>query len=224
MQAIQYEFHRTKVTSAFEESAKGLRSNHPYTVLLSSHLRNKRLPPLTQHFFTKMIKTAQTGPTGVHSLEALEAYGEGAETRRLNLLLESLGYRDQTLDHVASHLGKVRGLLSSVVFLPGFVREGRCSLPTDLMIREGCVEEELYRHGPKAKGAQEVVQAVVDQARGHLNSVKKELKDEKRAWPVWLEAVDLDVRLANVEKQWWGGGLQGVGAARLAWAWWRKKL
>lgn len=225
---FKLEFIRKHVAMAFEDPYAARKARVPWEVLLGKHLGNTadKAPYLTRAFFSRWISAHERlleNPQ-VATLDALEKLADGLEGMRMFLLLESLGYRDQRMDHIATHLGRAKGLVNSVIHLPGFAKQSKMNIPLDLLARYNVKEEDVYRNGPNAEGLKDAVQDVVDLARSHLDHAREALKGEEKGWPVWIDAADTAKRLQGIEKNFWEGGLNGAGAGRFVYAWWRRKF
>mmetsp|Transcript_13134 Transcript_13134/g.21309 ORF Transcript_13134/g.21309 Transcript_13134/m.21309 type:complete len:344 (-) Transcript_13134:314-1345(-) len=71
------------------------------------------------------------------SLEDMETYAEQTASSLMYLGLEMVGIREDSADHVASHVGKATGLASALNGLPYVFEAGQLRLPRDLMVKHG---------------------------------------------------------------------------------------
>ncbi|KAL9098411.1 MAG: hypothetical protein Q9163_005922 [Psora crenata] len=206
--AMRYQFWRDNVTSAFA----GTPQKQPVSVLLAHALadldaRTNGTSKLSKNWFLRLISAREQYSDGrpYPSLEALEKYAENTYSTLLYLTLQSLPLASMTVDHIASHVGKASGIVAVLRGLPlvafpsaashhrntaasgGFLQKGKqgtVMLPLDVMARTGVREEDVLRHGPKAKGLRDAVFEVATRASDHLITAREMLKNLRKGQDV----------------------------------------
>ncbi|KAI0481376.1 squalene/phytoene synthase [Xylariaceae sp. FL0804] len=127
-------------------------------------------------------------------LAALEEYAENTYSTLMYSLLASLPMRSMHMDHLASHIGKARGIAAVLRGIPilaassppvkspggadvGASRNPVLLLPLDSMAAAGVKEEDVYRYGPEAHGFKDAVFHVATRANDHLITAREMLKN-----------------------------------------------
>jgi phytoene/squalene synthetase len=82
-----------------------------------------------------LVKEADLLDTQYQTLTDLENYAENTQSSLLYLQLESLGIKDMHVDHIASHLGKARGIVTLLRGTPSHLQHRRLCIPSDVMAK-----------------------------------------------------------------------------------------
>ncbi|KAK4232186.1 NADH dehydrogenase complex I, assembly factor 6 [Podospora fimiseda] len=127
------------------------------------------------------------------SLAALEDYSENTYATLMYMTLASMGLQSVHMDHLASHIGKAYGIVTTLRGIPilaapsqpikgpsgtqlGNTRSPALLLPLDVMAEAGLREEDVFRNGPRAEGLQDAVFQVATRAHDHLITAREMLK------------------------------------------------
>jgi NADH dehydrogenase [ubiquinone] 1 alpha subcomplex assembly factor 6 len=130
------------------------------------------------------------------SLAALEEYAENTYSTLMYATLAAIPLRSMHVDHLASHIGKARGIVAILRGIPILAastqpvkspsgadvaprRDPVLLLPLDVMSEVGLKEEDVYRQGPNAPGFQDAVFRVATRANDHLITAREMLKNLK---------------------------------------------
>ncbi|KAI1143633.1 Squalene/phytoene synthase [Hypoxylon sp. FL0543] len=128
------------------------------------------------------------------SLSSLEEYAENTYSTLMYSNLAATRIHSMHMDHLASHIGKACGIVAILRGIPflatpsrpvksphgasvGSGRNPVLLLPLDVMAETGLREEDVYRHGPRAEGFQDVVFKVATRANDHLITAREMLKN-----------------------------------------------
>ena len=128
------------------------------------------------------------------SLASLEEYAENTYSTLMYSTLAAFPVQSMHVDHLASHIGKARGIAAILRGIPvlaapsppvktpsgATAASGRnpvLLLPLDVMAEAGLKEEDVYREGPRAQGFQDAVFTVATRAHDHLITAREMLKN-----------------------------------------------
>jgi NADH dehydrogenase [ubiquinone] 1 alpha subcomplex assembly factor 6 len=144
------------------------------------------------------------------TLDALETYAESTYSSLHYLILESLGHRSTTLDHIASHLGKSAGISAILRGLPILASSSSPSsssivLPLDICAAHNLRQEDVLRQGGTAPGLKNAVFEVATRANDHLITARKMLAEAGKEgkgmeFAAFMSAVPTGIYLERLEK------------------------
>lgn len=112
------------------------------------------------------------------TLADIESYAENTSSSMFYLTLESVGVRDFTADHAASHLGKATGLLTLIRAIPFQARQRQLYIPVELCAKHNVQAEEVFA-GKVTTQLQDAVYEIANQANSHLD-LSRELQSSIR--------------------------------------------
>lgn len=84
------------------------------------------------------------------TIKDMETYAENTASTLLYLQLESLGVRDVSADHAASHLGKAIGIATLLRALPFHASRRRLVLPAQVTAKVCMIHAEMVKGCGKA--------------------------------------------------------------------------
>lgn len=132
-------------------------------------LRNHKL---SKHYFQRLLdarwKKWQT--VSFNDMSAIEQYSEDTVSPVNYLLLQTKGIQNVHIDHVASHLGKAQGIVTTIRSVPYHARRRTMILPKNLLIDHGVPSESVFR-GESSKELCDVIFALASRANQHLKKV-----------------------------------------------------
>jgi NADH dehydrogenase [ubiquinone] 1 alpha subcomplex assembly factor 6 len=106
--------------------------------------------------------------TQPRTLADIESYAENTMSSLFYLTLESVGVRDFTADHAASHLGKATGLITLIRAIPFQAKERQLYIPIELCAKHNIRAEDIFS-GKTSPQLQEAVYEIANQAKSHLD-------------------------------------------------------
>ncbi|CAH1779944.1 unnamed protein product, partial [Owenia fusiformis] len=134
------------------------------------------------------------------TIEEVEKYSENTVSSINYLLLESIGVKDLTADHAASHLGKCQGIVTLLRAVPHHAQRRRTFLPQQTLIQHSVAEEEVFR-GCKEKKMLDVIYDIASVANSHLEKARSMKKDvPKSTHKVFLPAGAMEQYLLGLQK------------------------
>ncbi|KAI2631052.1 Squalene/phytoene synthase [Hypoxylon sp. NC1633] len=193
---LRMQFWRDAVNNTFA----GKPPKEPIMILLSkviSELAERGGTPSSIKFWLlRLIKTREKYMDNrpFTSLASLEEYAENTYSTLMYSNLAAFSIQSMHVDHLASHIGKACGIVAVLRGIPflaapsppvkspagASVSSGRnpvLLLPLDVMAETGLIEEDVYRHGPRADGFQDAVFKVATRANDHLITAREMLKN-----------------------------------------------
>ncbi|RUS26629.1 Squalene/phytoene synthase-domain-containing protein [Jimgerdemannia flammicorona] len=178
----------------------------PIALALSHALETTTLSPL---WFKRIIAERESilDDPQYMTIVDVERYAENTASALLYLQLESMGVREVSADHAASHLGKAIGIATLLRALPFHATKRRLVLPAEVtakvwfwfLVFEGGVVEEVFRTGG-APGLADAVFEVATTAHDHILTARS-LAERAPAGgiPVMLAAVPCNDYLKRLE-------------------------
>ncbi|OWF40792.1 NADH dehydrogenase (ubiquinone) complex I, assembly factor 6 [Mizuhopecten yessoensis] len=157
---------------------------------------------LTKQWFMRSIdaRANRLEIDSFKSVNDLEDYCENSVSSVMYLMLESLGIKDLHADHAASHIGRAHGLVTYLRAIPFNTSRGRVNLPTDLLIKYGVSQEDVYR-GKKPELVNDIVYDIASVAIQHLRTARSLKKDvPKSAVPTFLNTVICEKYLTDIQQ------------------------
>jgi NADH dehydrogenase [ubiquinone] 1 alpha subcomplex assembly factor 6 len=121
-------------------------------------------------------------------MDTLELHLSKTTTPLYYLLLESMGLTSLELDHIASHVSLCIGIVTTLRGIPIRVQKNDLPLPIDICAKHNLIQEEVFRHGPEAKGFKDVVLDVATRANDHLSTSRQYIEDTRSKNPSLLNA------------------------------------
>jgi NADH dehydrogenase [ubiquinone] 1 alpha subcomplex assembly factor 6 len=128
-------------------------------------------PTAKREIATKKIMLLQEKDLRVtqpRTLADIESYAENTMSSLFYLTLESVGVRDFTADHAASHLGKATGLITLIRAIPFQAKERQLYIPIELCAKHNIRAEDIFS-GKTSPQLQEAVYEIANQAKSHLD-------------------------------------------------------
>ncbi|KZV78926.1 hypothetical protein EXIGLDRAFT_743267 [Exidia glandulosa HHB12029] len=194
---MRYQFWRDAIKQVYED----IPPQHPIALGLHHAVRVVGRVPA---YHLKRIVDARDedlSRTSYMTTDDLTSLTESTSSSLLyaQLALLSLTESDQ-LAHAASHVGVASGLATLLRAMPFHTSQRRMILPVDLTAQHGVSQEDVFRHGPDAKGVSDAVFALATVANDHLLTARDMFKDPssggipERAMPV-LAAAAVPARL-----------------------------
>ncbi|KAK0172546.1 hypothetical protein PV328_005852 [Microctonus aethiopoides] len=171
----------------------------PVPLELTRVLRNHKL---SKHYFQRLLdarwKKWQT--VSFNDISAIEQYSEDTVSPVNYLLLQTRGIQNVHIDHVASHLGKAQGIVTTIRSVPYHARRRTMILPKNLLIDHGVSSESVFR-GESSKELCDVIFALASRANQHLKkarSLKNNFKENVA--DIFLPAVNVDRYLTKLQR------------------------
>lgn len=127
---------------------------------------------LSKRYFQRLLDARwKKWKTGVFSdIGELEKYSEDTVSPIYYLMLEAQGIQDVHVDHVASHLGKAQGIITSIRSIPYHSQRRISVLPQDILVKNSVSTESVFR-GETSKNLNDVIFEVASRAKQHLEKV-----------------------------------------------------
>jgi len=119
---------------------------HPVIQLLQESIQEHNL---TRRWLDRVIDARESDIINTEppsSMAAVEKYAEHTMGSILYLCLESIGIRDDTADHVASHVGKTIGISTLLFAVPHLSASGYVSLPVSEMAQNGLTADQVLSY------------------------------------------------------------------------------
>ncbi|GAP87494.1 putative squalene phytoene synthase [Rosellinia necatrix] len=194
---LRFQFWRDAVNNTFA----GCPPKEPIMILLHEVLSQlaavspETNPASVRFWLLRIIGTREKHADNrpFPTLSALEEYAENTYSTLMYSTLAALSVQSMHVDHLASHIGKACGIAAMCRGIPVLAsstppvqspdgagvaasRSPVLLLPLDVMAETGLREEDVYRHGPDAKGFRDAVFTVATRANDHLITAREMLK------------------------------------------------
>ncbi|GHJ86541.1 hypothetical protein NliqN6_2943 [Naganishia liquefaciens] len=181
--------------------------NHP--VALQLH-KAKMMRPIQRYHLKQIIDARANALQGPRTHATLQAYIEAQAPLQNALLLGPLPLvlppthpATSDISHTLTHISSLLSTTSLLRSLPLNVSKRINTLPRDVCVSHGLVEEELFRNGAGAKGLQDACFQVGTRGMDELITARSHLKngkvDPKAATPVFLSTVSAERYLKRLE-------------------------
>eukprot|EP01119_Soliformovum_irregulare_P017284 TRINITY_DN5111_c0_g1_i1.p1 TRINITY_DN5111_c0_g1~~TRINITY_DN5111_c0_g1_i1.p1 ORF type:complete len:331 (-),score=66.26 TRINITY_DN5111_c0_g1_i1:95-1087(-) len=157
--------------TTIDDIYKGVEQANPITRALAEGIKEFKL---TKGWFNKLLnsRSDELNSVAIRTLDQMERVAEDRVSSLQYLALESVGVKNVTADHVASHVGVAMGLVTLLRATPHNASQRRCYFPLNLMAQHSVSEEKLFRGEPD-KGIEEVVFEVASIAKLHMDKAKE---------------------------------------------------
>ncbi|KAF8967161.1 isoprenoid synthase domain-containing protein [Flammula alnicola] len=142
------------------------------------------------------------------TVDSLTSHAESTSSTVLYLLLSLLSLPSSTLSHAASHLGTAQTFATLLRALPFHAKHGRMAIPAEITAKHGVSQEDVFWHGPDARGIEDAVFEFATIAHDQLNTAREMLVNSEgsngrvpgEAMPVFLAGVPVSNYLQRLEK------------------------
>ncbi|KAK0179462.1 hypothetical protein PV327_005212 [Microctonus hyperodae] len=171
----------------------------PVPLELTRVLQNHKL---SKHYFQRLLdaRWKKWQSVSFNDISVIEQYSEDTVSPINYLLLQIKGIQNIHIDHMASHLGKAQGIVTTIRSVPYHARRRTIILPKDLLIDHGVSSESVFR-GESSKELSDVIFALASRANQHLKkarSLKKNFKENLS--DIFLPAVNVERYLAKLQR------------------------
>ncbi|KAJ3414788.1 hypothetical protein HDV05_006035 [Chytridiales sp. JEL 0842] len=168
---MRVQFWRDLIAKVYE----GRPPEHPVALALAQSLEETSL---SQSWFRKILAAREEDllETQYPTLTNLENYAESTQSSLLYLQLESLGIKDLHVDHIASHLGKAKGIVTLLRGTPSHLQYRRLCIPSDIMAKHKLSAETVFRHGP-SQSLNDAIFDVATHANDHMITARYHLRE-----------------------------------------------
>ncbi|KJA21185.1 hypothetical protein HYPSUDRAFT_165987 [Hypholoma sublateritium FD-334 SS-4] len=192
--------------NAVKEITEGKPPKHPIALALCETSQNSKL---SAYHLKRIIdaRDAELQTSTFLTVDLLTAHAEATSSTVLYLLLSLLSLPSATLSHAVSHIGTAHTFTTMLRALPYHATHGRMFIPAEITAKHGVSQEDVFRHGPNAKGIDDAVFDFATIAHDHLNTAHDMLKTSEdlnsmvpeKAVPVFLAGVPVINYLRRLE-------------------------
>nr|XP_039270424.1 NADH dehydrogenase (ubiquinone) complex I, assembly factor 6-like [Styela clava] len=129
---------------------------------------------------------------GFKSIRELEDYADNTSTAQLCLTLQCLGIEDVNSDHVASHIGKAQGIITTIRSTPYHAARRKVQLPTEFLSKHLVSQEQIFR-GSEEQNVRDLIYDLASQAHIHLQHARDiAIKIPRKAKIAFLNTASMD--------------------------------
>lgn len=202
---MRYQFWRDTLKSIWED-------NPPHHPVAEQLAKAKRHRPLQRYYLKQLIDVRANATSGTPSHNSLQAYIDfnaplqnGLLLGPLPLLLPPTHPATSETCHTLTHLSCLLSVVSLLRSLPLNINNLQFSIPRDLALKHGVVEEEVFRIGGEAKGVKDACFEIGTRGMDELITARSHLKETGgkivpgSVMPVFLSAVPAERYLQRLE-------------------------
>ncbi|KAI5452807.1 hypothetical protein NCC49_000552 [Naganishia albida] len=202
---MRYQFWRDALKAIWNDTPP----NHP--VALQLH-KAKAMRPVQRYHLKQIIDARANALQGPRTHATLQAHIDAHAPLQNALLLGPLPLvlppthpSTSDISHTLTHLSSLLSTTSLLRSLPLNTSKRISTLPRDVTVKHGLVDEELFRNGAGAKGLQDACFEIGTRGMDELITARSHLKssggkvDPRAATPVFLSAVPAERYLKRLE-------------------------